>query len=676
MGAPDRNVPILDEWPNVTDGWVPTLLATETVGSPTPESEVVVGEELAPKVTTPVQLRLGFSSPTAPVRLLLTLHGLLIYVDSQDRDVALSYLVALGTSVELDTMGSIRIPIRDLERLTDLPPQVDVVASGFLSALWTLVSFLPAADTAVTVSADSPAMLNLSWTDGERRFDEQYPVSLAAAFAGLGVPFVAAPDVWDQILVAGRLPIQVGRARVNLDRFVEITALVPQRVEAAPLPALFRIDGAHFGIPLSHAGLIQELPGFSWDGPQPFPARPPRDITTPQLGLSEHAASDLRELVNGLAIDSARLVAWAPGLGRRIFCLAALESLAAFPALIVCGPHALWSWVRHSELLGRRWVLGESESDDASDADIHIVTYDMLPRRNISSPAAIVFDDIDMGVSKYASWADSLHRFDGLLDVPRVGLLQQLPSDPQRLVEMLAALRPGEFRAETPVALRYPGDTDARLGAHAAVYLSQRTEGSAIRFRQSSVELLDCPTEFTEAIAELRASSLVDEERVAAERHIVAIGTRTHMSPKVAFALQLAQEALVNRSTLLIVAGSSEAVTLLKSLLRPHSVREYVGGTPAANISTVDMTRVDLAACDLRIFDEVVVLDYPRSFEELASAVGGVTEGVEKVTVLHMANTVDDRLAIVAARRTSRGISASVAWDQFEIAELARSSTR
>jgi hypothetical protein len=620
-----------------------------------PENDAPVSRSFVP-----VQLRLGFSTPSAPVRLLLSLEGLFVYVRCTDRDTAVAYLIAGGVGVEIGSEGTVRFPVADLAALTELPEQVSVVCSAPLHALWTLVCYPPATDTAVTVTADGPTQLNLAWTDGVRRFDEPLPVSNAPAFLALAVPFAAAGAVWDNLLQSPGIPVLVGRARLNLDRFVEISALAPQKVEAAPLPALFRIDGSHFGMPRAYAEHIDQVPGFAWDGPRPAPWYPPREVAEPPIELSDHARTDLREFVDGLAADRARLVAWRSGLGRRVFCLAALESLRRYPAMIVCAPHALWSWVRNAELFERSWSVGESD-----DADLIFVTYSMLKHTQLASPAALVFDDMDIAFETDPGVLPSLRRFDGLMDVPRVGLMHALPLEPRRLTEMLSVLRPGEFRAGVALAARYPGDSRRRYDEHVAVYTSVREYGDTDRFRRSLIEPMAMPPH----IADAQERMLSDHrgahgELLRALRTLSSAGTPSMLSPKLSHAASLVREAAAAGRTAVVLTNQERSAKLLKGLLRPLAVGDPGSGA-AIVIARYDVT--PLASIGLEEFGEVVVLDLPRSFDDLRSSVGNAQYGPARVTVLHMLGSVDDGMALLAARRAMSGVGGQQPLSDEEI---------
>jgi hypothetical protein len=75
----------------------------------------------------------------------------------------------------------------------------------------------------------------------------------------------------------------------------------------------------------------------------------------------------------------------------------------------------------------------------------------------------------------------------------------------------------------------------------------------------------------------------------------------------------------------------------------------------------VVIVRFDRTLPDLRGADAVVFCDYPWSTTAIDTAVGSAaeTEGPSQVTVLHLADSIEDRLALlVGKRREMRGIGA------------------
>lgn len=600
-----------------------------------------------------VQLRIGFSTPSAPCQIHLALSGLTCVVDCVDDDLACAYLTAAGVHVEVDPLRGPRFPVRDLPLLLDLPEQISVSATGALRSLLELCLNPPEDGTPAAVTADTPGQLNISWTDGERRFNEALPRGAAPAFVALGIPFVAAADTWELVLSASQVPVVAGFARVNLDGFVEINASSPRHVESAPLPALFRVDGTHYGLPLAHAAALDEAHGFIWEGPRPVLEHGPRELAEPAVPLSAHAQSDLRPFVEALAAERARAVVWSAGLGRRVFCLTAVESLQSMPLLVVCGAHAVWAWQRNLSLFGRTSSLSHDRDD------VRIVTYDELARSpRISSPATILFDDLDLYISDDTVMR-ALRRFDGLLDPLRIACTESFPEQPALQLRFMSVLRPGEFRADQPIALRYPSNPDKRLHEHVEVYTCRRSsaEVGAEMFRRSSVELLDTPesllTSFEDARQHRRPPDDVAEELLA----WCSAGPPQVLSPKLARAAALARESVQARRSAVVVTRHERTASLLRGLLRPIQVSELPQGE--LDSSRVAVARLDRGPVDLRSFDDVVFVDYPFSSALIEEAVGDASsgDGPSRVTVLHLRGSVDDRLAMIAARRRERSVA-------------------
>ena len=582
------------------------------------------------RTPAPVQLRIGFTPPQRSVSMELRLSGLTVVVDSDDLGLAASHLAATGIYTTLDETRGLLFPVRELMRLRELPKQAAVAGSGVMEILLILIVAPPAAETPVTVNSLADGDVIVAWTDGVLRHEATTSADVVPAMAAMSVPFVATAETWQEVLGSG-VQSTVARAHVNLDRFIEISASQPQRVESSPLPGLWRIDGTHYGLPLAYAPYLSRTPGFTWDSGLPVLERPPTDLSEPGFPLSEHAKNDLRDLVNGLASDRARAVVWSPGLGRRVFCLAALQSLDAFPVLIVCAPWAVWSWQRNLELLNR-------DGDDAQ-----IVTYDALGEWQGSAPASVVFDDLDHFSASDGPIGRALHRFDAVLDLYRVAVSSTLPSAPNELASYMSLLRPAEFDPTVPVALRYPGDPLRRLREHAHPYVSARTTalpGESDRFRRCSVEVLEPSDQLRDALTGSDPKS---------HREIVTVGTAAHFSPKIGRALELVRTSTQRR--IAVVSSSDRALTLLSALLRPRSVAmldiddEVTDGT-----WMVSTKSVPLSAYDLRPMDMVVVLDWPDSLEDLDTAIGGPDEGPSRVTVLHLSGPEDAKLAIRASR--------------------------
>ena len=602
----------------------------------------------------PVQLRLGFATPRSPVRIQLNLAGLQVVVgtSSSDTDTVYAYLGSVGLSAETSHDSITTFPASELRKLLALPQQVELVPRGDLLALWTLMTRPPEGESAVVVTLETPEQFNLSWYDGNVNLNEPLHMRAAPAFMALEVSFVADNDTWDELLAASRLPVLLGRARVNLDGFVEIATSKAQRVEASPLRALFRINETHYGLPLAYAADVNNTPGYIWEGRRPTYDRPPSELPELPFALSGHARSDLRGLVDRLADRRAEAVVWGRGLGRRVYTLAAIEALDAFPLLIVTFPHALWAWQRHLDLLGRSYSLTHER------ADVHLVTYrDLVARSNIPSPASVIFDDLQQSDDEQLT---ALHRLDGLLDVYRVSCSSSFPEKTARAVELMSVLKPAEFRHNIPLISRYPLRPEARAKEHVESYLSRRNANDTAEhgFRKSTVELLPPTSEqlqaFETAIDERREHS----ESLAEALLIVSAGPSTSVSPKVSRAVEIARTESTRGRRIALVTRHPRTAQLIRSALRPLGVAMVENADRMNdNEAKIVIVRADGRTGDLREYDHVVLVDYPWSSLATESAIGNAGESVgpQQVTVLHLDCPLDDRSALLAARRRELG---------------------
>jgi hypothetical protein len=632
-------------------------------------------------LSRPVQLRLGLERAGEPLELHLSLAGLLVLTDAPGgrAGAVWSNLASVGIPVEPYDGGGVAFPVRHLANLTALPEFVTVRVDRTLAPLWDVVSNPPDANLPVTLERDARGGLWVRWRSGNLPHTTSLDPESAPAFLGSDIAFVAAPDAWVRLRELSRLPVQAGRAKLNLDGFIEIYSSKPQLVEAAPIPGLFRLDETHFGVALGYADSIDAAPGFTWDGPRPHPETAPAHLPELPVSLSGHASSDLSHLAGHLAESRAAAVVWDPGLGRRIITLAAVEALEAWPALIVTAPAGVWIWHRHLALVGRRGALSDPE------ADARIVTYlDLARGAAVGDPAAIIFDDPGVGEGALPAARKGCLRLGGVLDAYRVAVCSSWPDkDPELQVQIMSLLRPGEFRADVPLALRYPLRPAERAAEHAAAYLTRRRSSDPGRdrteYRRSSVHTV----EPTAAQMEHAARLLTELENGAAPSEVlreymelVSLGSTHATSPKLAAALEIAGQAALRGSRIAVLTRHRGAASLLSVLLTPHRTAVV---EPSAGQHGVDAAR---AAADVVVvvfstslpglhgFDEVLVLDYPWSLATLDEAVGPPAgPGPREVTVLHAPGTVDDRLAVFAAlRRENEGWShADPAGDQDAI---------
>lgn len=600
-----------------------------------------------------VQLRLEFSTPTRPQELLLGLSGIQVSAAPRDGDLdlAAAYLAAAGVTLHIDEIRGPMFPIRELPLLLALPEHVRVTAVSPVDVLWELICNPPAGDAPVTVTVEGYETANLSWpAHSGVEFNEAFPLSAAAALMALEVPLVAQPDAWEAFIRATSLPVVLARARVNLDGFVELTSPVPHQLEVAPLPALFRVDDTHFGLPLAYADRLDALPGVVWEHRPPSYDRAPRAVPDLPFELSTHGLEDLRGLVSGLASTRGQAVVWDHGLGRRVFCLAAVEMLQAFPLLVVTSPSSVWAWLRHMDLVSRSATLSHDRGD------VHILTYrDLAARSRLMSPASVIFDDLDLVQQRTPELLNSLRRLDGLVDAYRIAASVTFPTNLDDIVAYMSVLRPVEFRSDVPALLRYPVNAEQRIGEHVQCYLSRRTTDSTAspRFRRSSTEVLEAPQSTLDTLYAARRDHLSDPHLLAELLGIVSAGPSHAIGPKVVRAAEIIAAASQAGRRAVAVTRHDRTARMLAGLLRPLKPELARSTAPVGGVAVLQAEKL---LPDLRSYAVVVFVDYPVNLGMVDDAVGMASDpdGPEEVIVLHLAGTIDDRLAMLSALRLER----------------------
>lgn len=601
----------------------------------------------------PHQLRLAYAMPAEPIDLGLSLSGLLVLVTAADETAAGDYLHGCGVALHHDEIHGTHFALADLPRLARLPDRARLRLDGALDTLWPLLVTRRDDGLAATVEVSpSGEALVVTWYEGDEEHQATLSDDAAAAFVQSSVAFAATPDAWRFLTTHSSLPVEIGVARLSVRGFVEIEATKPQLLEQVPpstLRGMFSLGPRTFGVARAVAEDVSRTPGLRWADEAPSPLRGPDDLSAVPIELSAHTRSDLGELVERLATRGAQAVVWASGLGRRVFALSALSALDAWPLLIVTPPASVWAWQRHLDLLGRRGSLRHGRED------AHLVTYRDLAKRHVPlAPGAIIFD----GLASDAAARDpgvvrALHRLDGVLHAYRVAIDSTWPDDPDDSTSLLSLLRPDEFRHDVSVVARYPVYPRERSADHVALYLSRREHGADAEphpFRRSSVVTVGVSAPQREAFAAARAR-LSDPERLLAELLSLSSSGPAHaLSPKVVAAVSLAL-ASGPEERLALVTRHERTAVLLAGLLR--AVGAAVVDTPSPEGPRVAIVVYDEEPPDLRPLDHVIVLDYPWSFVALERAVGPASDprGPRRVTCVHLLESIDDRVAMLAARR-------------------------
>lgn len=621
-----------------------------------------------------LQLRIDFEgTPTRASEMILELSGVRVHVDvsAGSSSDAWSYLTAAGVSARVEEGSPILFDVSELSKLTALPDQVRVVPVSHLRTLWDLVSHPPDGGLPATVHV-SAGELQLRWFDGDQEWSRPLAVPAVPAFLILGLPFVAERSAWDLLLSSSDLPPRIATARINLNGFCEITATAPQLVESAPLPGLFRIDKTRFGVPARYAHEVSELRGFVWEGRLPAPATRPR-LPEAWVNLRPHLRKEIPEIAAALSADSGHVIAWESGLGRRLAALGAVEALDAYPALVVCPPWRVWLWQRQIEETGHSVSMVGNNN-----ADVTITTYhDLSIRTDLISPVAIIFDSPHTTEAR-----TSLPALRALTatypDAYRIAVVSDLPSAPTELCQLLELVRPGEFAFVGLLALRYPGDSHLQLKTHASCYYSTLSAADAASISATNgpgslatVEVCEPSEALAAELERIRSEpGRPLREKLASSLEVVSLGFGPHTSPKLARALAFLRSAVVRKRKAVVLVAHLRVASMLRIGIQP--ARLEVAEGPGANSalaralspqgSGLLVVHHPSASVDLSEFDEVLLYDYPWDMSVIDRMVGSAavdndSDSPQRLVVLHLADSPDDRLALFAALRRARSLT-------------------
>lgn len=599
---------------------------------------------------SPVQLRLGFAPTAQPFRMHLTLAGLMVNVDvvGITEELAGPALSSFGLPIARRPAG-LAFPVASLPLAAELDENITVTVSEELEALWELVTFPSDGNTPVEVVMDAPGNVTVRWHDGSTARSAQLHPSATAALLTLDIPFVAGFEAFEYLRETCNLPVLIGRARVNLDGFIEVSTSKPQLAEAAGIPGMFRIDSTTLGVPLSYADYITRAPGFVWDTPpaakESFTFEP---IAVP---LSDHSRNELRQFALELAETRARVVAWGPGMGRRFFALAAAVAVGSLPILVVTGPERIWAWQRHAQLLGHT-------SGNSADVDVTVVTYAMLTAGYDQAAGTVIFDGLLPALASSSQVAAHARRLVAASDSYRICVEEGWECSDMAAMELMSVLRPAEFDPDWPVAARYPADPWTRFHQHVDCYLSRR-EGQAQAledFKKSTVLVVDTPAQLTERMERLLASASPAPVKLTGLLELSSFGSAHCLSPKISQAVAAARSAQASGGTVAVVCRHPRTAELVLAMLRGTAAqvadtRWYSSPvTPGPGVTLVLYER-DIPP--LSAFTHVIVVDYPWSTAVVDDAVGSAAlgGGVQDVTLIHLRGSLDDKLAVLAAHR-------------------------
>lgn len=575
-----------------------------------------------------IQLRFTYQPPEKPLRIRGTIRGVFAELTPENGDIqtAQAYLHFSGVHARPDA-ASLLVAASDLRLLASLPERVVLLADPELATVLRCTG--PDVEPPVLVTLDGPQTLNLNWVDETGECNEPLSIRSAAVLLASNVPLSASADTWDLLVSARALPLSRARARLNLDGFVEITTALGRHVESVEIPALFKIDTGRYGLTASLSQHAASIPGLLWEGPRTFS----RERTSParSLPLGPHSAPLLETFLRAIEVSRAAVVYSPPGSGRRVFSLAACESLHAFPVTILCRPAGLWLWHRHMDLLGSR----------GDDCDVNVVSYDaFMAGASIGEPDALILDDLDLAFEERPQLAAALHGLDGSTAEYRIAVLRQAPSVDQGILTVLAAIRPAEFTSRVPLQARYPGDYLARFQEHASVFLHPLPTPSTVSlFKSSQVVEVDPGAALLELLASARLQGPGSRHVRHAASEVLSwcsSGSNSLLGPKIATVL---------------AAHPGEDTAIVTRIPRTAQILSDLG-VLSKGAALIDPL---LPLRDLSEFRRVLLLEPPFSYRDLDRAVVEASDsrGVRDVTVLHSPGTPDDRAAEVAFSRRS-----------------------
>ena len=572
------------------------------------------------------QQRLLFPSPTERVKFTMALSGLRVLVEVSEGTISQgwAHLASVGVDVSHEDNNS-SFAVRQLALCHRLPPYVTVDIDHLLRPLWMYAKSRDNNEPArVEIVVGD---MRIAWLHASVLYDEIVHVEAIPALLACDLPFVASGNAWDALAGMSTIPVSVGRIKTSPMGYFEITSSKPQLVESSPIPALFKIGETRYGVPFAYEYEALAAPGFIHDSP-PLTQSPIDESFFEDLSPS--SAATAREIAESLALSRAACLIAPPGSSRRVAICAALQATDSLPALVITPPWGMWAWSRAAQLAG----LDASVHSE----QVRLLTYrDLALGAKVQDAAAVVFDD--MGVVT-PELRNATRRLDGM-DAVRVNVGISWSSSEEEQLFVMARIRPSEFSDSTPTALRYPAAPARRFFEHIRPYLV-RSGTTPNRVSNLAVETHALPQELLAALEQSRGSI----EKVT---EVVSSGTGTYISPKLAATLSHCQRSIADGKSVVVLSSSQPALKRLAMMLVPERL-EVKDASAMTKVESSALVLFKDHIPDLSSIDEVVLLDWPLSSTMLDSALPPPHVPTPRVTVQHMRDTIDDRLAVRALR--------------------------
>lgn len=516
-------------------------------------------------------MRLPISYTRAPVRLSLTLSGQTVrgqLLEGSPDDLS-EHLRSCSVVSSQDSFFDMICPTSQLPLLARCAG-VSVDTDASIEPFWDVLTRPPLDGSPAAINADSRDRLWLSWMDCDHQ-PRQHLVEPTAGSVLMAaqVAFTASPRAWDVIAAAGGMPTMVGRASLNMDRFIDIDTSVPQAVEDAPIRGLFRQSDVKFGTAAAFASDVLGAAGFMFTGPIP-PVDESASLQPLAVPLPDSRLADINTIASKLNSLQAAVITGSKGAGRRFTTLAALTATDWLPVVIICSPARVWVWSRHADRLGLSWSVGDKRI-----ADVHLMTYrDVLAGAVPADACAVVFDALDEWQAAGGDVND-LGLFDNQMDTVRVAVCEQWPDSLDSQVRLMSVLRPREFRRNMPVAALYCGDANANAAAHIGLYQVRVSSWSDAPGSDKVIVVRpDAPTLLTLESERELAGHRTDDAQDEIEQQIVDVGSSTAISVKLVTAAALAKERAESGASVALVVRDQRARVIVKQLIRPTTVSQ------------------------------------------------------------------------------------------------------
>jgi hypothetical protein len=224
----------------------------------------------------------------------------------------------------------------------------------------------------------------------------------------------------------------------------------------------------------------------------------------------------------------------------------------------------------------------------------------------------------------------------------------------------MSLIKPFEFSNEVAIIDRYPLNSELAFKQHIQPYILKSENGlsskSAKTFKKSIVEVVEYDDIFLKKIDKMLENSDISFDLLSRLMECISAGTDEEISPKIVKVLEIIRKEEISATSSTIICTRFErtqrVLGMLLSSLSPEMLSMENFGSRKNN--KIAIIKFDEILPELHGYDNVIIVDYPWSFSVIEKAVGAADnkKGCLNVSIIHLKNSIDDRLAIFAARRS------------------------